>query len=172
MTIEEKSSYHYVGKAFCKYWKAYGGFRALLGSAYLHGSALISLACYPVWDNGWYDMSLSITPSILGFSLGGYAILLAFGDEDFRLAISGPDPDGNPSPFMKANAAFIHFIVISTIALLCAIVAKAWESQCWFIGFFGTLVTTYSIGCGMASAFAIFHVAGWYDAHSRQKKTR
>lgn len=151
---------------FQLYWKAYGGFSALVRSPYLHFSILLSAACYPLWKEAeWVDLVISVTPSVLGFSLGGYAILLAFGDDKFRGAVCGRNPDGSESPFMRANAAFIHFITVSTMSLIYGIIAKSWkvcDSVCAALGF---ILFIYSVATALASALAILTVASWYDAH-------
>lgn len=167
---------HYRGVriTFRDYWKAYGGFGDLLRSPYLHLSLALSAALCPFWRNDaskLYDLIMTIVPSVLGFSLGGYAILLAFGDEEFRMRISGADKDGSDSPFIKANGAFVHFIVVSVIALAVGLIGMAWDFNGWF-GFLSCALLIYSIACALASAFAIFRVAGWYDDLAKLKKDR
>ena len=68
-------------KIFRKYWSLYGGTKAILTSPYFHVSLLLAVICSPYPK--WQESTLTIVPSILGFSLGGYAILLAFSNEKF-----------------------------------------------------------------------------------------
>ena len=164
--------YRGVAKTLREYWSIYGGLRALIGSPYLHVSVIVSMLVYSAWkpDPGeLFDLIFTIVPSILGFSLGGYAILLAFGDDHFRQIISGPDKDGRASPFMEVNAAFIHFIVVSTLTLILGVVGSAIDvSGC--VVFVACVLLIYSIACALASAFAIFTVAGCFDTFNASKK--
>jgi len=164
--------YSGVGSTFRDYWRLYGGFKALISSPYLHFSVLCSLLLWPLWLEKsalLYDLILAIVPSVLGFSLGGYAILLAFGDREFIQRLSGPDADGKPSPMMVVNAAFIHFIVVAVLSLFLGIIGAAWNfSGCYAL--VTCFVSLYSIACALASAFAIFRVADWHDIYAGNNK--
>lgn len=107
------------------YWVSYGGTRALLLSPYLHFSIIISILIYPNWsktsEGFWYDVAISVLPNILGFTLGGYAILLSFG-ERILSAICGKDEDGYQSPFIELNAAIIHFIICQVFTIVISII--------------------------------------------------
>ena len=77
-----------VFKSFFLYWRGYGGIIALLSSLYVWLSLVITLIIainncdqQNLWE--WYENVINIIPSILGFALGGYAILVGFGDEKF-----------------------------------------------------------------------------------------
>lgn len=167
------ATYRGVGATFQAYWRTYGGIIALLKSPYLHFSLVLTFVVAPLWCDSkgmWFDVVMSVVPSVLGFSLGGYAILLAFGDEQFRLAVSGSDDNGAPSPFMVANAAFIHFIVVSSSALLYALIAKAWGIVGSAFAALGVALFIYSVATALAAAFAIHHVASWYDDYAKIKK--
>ena len=112
---------------FLRYWEAYGGIWALIKSPYFIASIIITIFLYPHWSSpGWWEDSLSIMPNLLGFSLGGYAMWIAIGDDNFRKLISGADEDGTPSPFMEINAAFVHFIILQILSIITSIVAKAY----------------------------------------------
>lgn len=165
--------YAATAKNFGKYWKIYGGLSAMLKSAYLHGAVLFTVLAYPLWTDknaNWADIALGVTPSILGFALGGYAVLFAFGDEKFRLIISGPDKDGRASPFMEANAAFVHFIIVNVVSLAGAVLIKAWPHV--YLPFMGLAfcIFSYSLFSALAAVMGIFHVAGWADKYAENEK--
>lgn len=164
-----------------RYWGYYGGWRALVTSYYLWASFLVSAVFYPMWSSGgWWNYVLGVTPSLLGFSLGGYAMWIAFGDSSFRKMISG-DSDGKPSPFMEVSAAFVHFMIVQLLAILVALLAKAYyfelSSTHWLIvlmgeyyyyiclfGFYlGFSIFVYSLFSAMAAIMALFRAAHWYD---------
>ncbi len=173
---------------FSRYWKAYGGFKALLTSPYLWASIFISLALFPHWSQpNWWDDVLSIMPNLLGFSLGGYAMWIAIGDDDFRQLISGEDDDGEPSPYMEMNAAFVHFIILQLLSMVLALFAKAyyftlpeghfilemfggWFKYLCLAGYYVSyLVFIYALLSAIAATFALLRVSSWYDMHQSNK---
>lgn len=167
---------------FSRYWKAYGGFKALLTSQYFWLSFFITLALFPHWTQpNWWEDVLSIMPNLLGFSLGGYAMWIAIGDDDFRQLISGEDEDGEPSPYMEMNAAFVHFIILQLLSMILAIFAKAyffplpeghilfeflggWFKYLCLTGYFiSYFVFIYALLSAVAATFALLRVSSWYD---------
>lgn len=178
-----------LGDLVRRYWQAYGGFQAVLLSRYFHASLIITIMLAPLWiKSGWWDLVLAIIPAGIGFSLAGYAALLAVGDEKFRSLIAGNEPDDEDdkvSPFLSINATFVHFIIVQFISLVIALVAKAWAPirlyapvRSFLLDVFpdflsiailnigsalGFLIFIYSISTGVAATFALFRVATWYD---------
>ena len=161
--------YKGVFDIFGIYWQAYGGWQALFRSFYLHVAVLCSAICYPIWmnkiDTNWYEVPISIIPNLLGFTLGGYAILLAFGSEKFIKMIAGPEPDGSASPYMEINAAFIHFLIVQSLSLLVGIIGMVWELKDFVSGFLGFTLFLYVLTTLVAACMAVFRVAGWFDKH-------
>lgn len=105
-----------------RYWSAYGGFAALFTSAYFYAAIICALVSHEYWrSRPWWADAIAILPNILGFALGGYAVLLGFGDEKFRRAISGSTSTSKRSPYLVANAAFVHFMLVLATALLGAV---------------------------------------------------
>lgn len=165
-----------------RYWSTYGGFKAVLKSWYFRIAVVITFMLYPQWSSpNWWDDVLSIMPNLLGFSLGGYAMWIAIGDDDFRKLISGEDPDGKPSPYMEVNSAFVHFIVLQMLSMLLALIAKAyyfeWDRDLiivknlepYLLGltlgsyFLSYLVFIYALLSAIAATFALLRVSSWYD---------
>lgn len=146
------------------YWKNYGGILGLLTSPYLLMAVVISFIGSPMWlcpgrVPTWYSLSLSCVPNLLGFTLGGYAILLAFGDEKFRKLISKEVEDNEPSLFMAVNGAFIHFILVQVLAILAAIIATAWSIKVGLFAFIGFTLFIYSFATGVAAAFTVLDLS-------------
>lgn len=176
-----KNSYAGVGGIFARYWRAYGGSRALFSSPYLHVSALLAGAMSPFWlRESWWETALSTLPNVLGFTLAGFTIWLGFGDEKFRALISRAKPD-RESPFMGVSAGFAHFVVVQILALMAALWAKAMNfplpSNCWLydhIGFIaipgqfvGFLLFIYALMSALAATLGVLRAASWYDQHKR-----
>jgi len=169
---------HYKGvfEGLKLYWKVYGGLSSLITSPYLHLSLIISLIAHPAWmsqnkETFWFDLSLSTLPNLLGFTLGGYAILLAFGDDRFRKQIAEKTDDGNPSLFMSLNGAFLHFIITQAIAILFAIIGNALEIKAGVFAWIGFTLFIYSILTAVAAALAVLDVADLFEI-LRNKETK
>lgn len=124
--------YKDVRAIFAVYWGAYGGTRALRRSPYLHVAMGCLVLTFPFWTTPlWWDQVISVLPNLLGFTLGGFAMFVGFGDERFKKVLTGVDPPalpGEQSIFVEVCASFVHFLLVQLIALLFAIVVKAW----WF----------------------------------------
>ena len=191
--------YKGVKKLFLRYWIAYGGLRAIITSPYFHASILITFISSGTWmSEVWAETPISVLPNIIGFSLGGYAIWLALGDDKFRAAISGKSSTGEDSPFIKVNATFVHFIALQILALIVALIAKSkpidnsplslqsfllnaapwlnsFSNTIGSVGsFIGYMLFIYAILSALAAVMAIFKIAGWLDMHhvNQQKKAQ
>lgn len=194
MSDKNKTQYSHLCEVLLSYWNSYGGTKTFLCSPYLHIAIILSVVMWPIWtQSNWWDLVISILPSVVGFSLGGYAIFTAFGNEDFKYAISGIDDKNKKekqqySPFIQANASFLHFIIIQLVALIFAVLAQAriYNSlsehiklkimdvltiKDFFIidgitqlfWFFAFSLFVYALSLAFAATFAIFRMALWFD---------
>lgn len=171
-----------------RYWKSYGGFKALFTSGYFYISIVMTIFLFPHWlTREWWEIVIAIMPNVLGFSLGGYAMFLAIGDEKFRGFISGPEDDGGASPFMEVNSAFVHFIILQILAIFMAIFADAYNfslsEDCFLVreyyeyirvlsiagSFIGYFFFIYALSSALSATFAILRVSSWYDHFSGRK---
>lgn len=167
------------------YFETYGGARALVSSRYLHVALTLNVISVGRWTKpGWWDEPLAVLPNMLGFSLGGYAVLLAFGDSSFRETLAGRSAKG-ASPFLVMNTTFVHFIVLQTLTLLFALLCKNTYVEPADLGvnatsFFGSTLAFFAVGrycfwflghtlflyaicLALAATMAVFRVARWYD---------
>lgn len=169
------------------YWSIYGGFKAVLFSPYFHISIAITYLLQGVWtEAGWWTHVLDIIPNVLGFSLGGYAIWLAIGDDKFKSLIAGKDEEApeESSPYMDISVAFVHFIFVQFIALILALLAlgasKQWpfpevhfcigdqivvnthDIKVW-ASCFAFLTFIYALMTALAATFQILRYSIWYD---------
>jgi hypothetical protein len=152
-------------KEIKEYWTAYGGGRDFGRSPYLVLSVLFALGiCFfksDEWE--WYNQSLSILPNLIGFSLGGYAVMLAFGDRRFQDAVRGKGSGGTPSPYLKISATMAHFVLVQIITLLLSVCCASGELTNPVLNFFGTVLFVYSILLGISATFSIFFMSRMYD---------
>ncbi|WP_160117021.1 hypothetical protein [Acinetobacter chinensis] len=169
------------------YWNAYGGWKALWSSIYLKISIVITFLCSQAWhSDNWISDAITALPSLLGFSLGGYAVWLSIGDERLKKILYVNKDSSKPTAYMKVNAAFVHFIFLQIICLLylyllkfnsVPIILKYFESD-WifsnefyflksiltdFFNALGFFLFVYAILSMLAAVFAIFRIARWTD---------
>lgn len=173
---------------FIKYWHAYGGFTAIFKSPYFWTSVLLTLILLPHWTHpGWWDTVLSVMPSVLGFSLGGFAMWMSVGDNEFKSIIAGSEDQSSTSPFMEVNATFAHFILLQLSSIVLALISKAYDIKipiqnffyrilgeslfCLDIAlyFFGYFVFIYALLTSFAAVMALFRVSSWYDDMQTEK---
>jgi hypothetical protein len=173
--MKENEHYHIyrnVKDSLLLYWNIYGGWAALSKSPYLHLAIVASFFCFPIWSSPqkpyWYDLPMATLPNLLGFTLGGYAILLAFGNEKFLMILCAKD-DTETSPFMNVNGAFVHFIVVQALAFFLSIFALCWNIKSGIFAFVGFTLFLYSLLTGVAAAFSVLRLGKWYDIFLERK---
>ncbi|AKR56286.1 hypothetical protein XM25_10860 [Devosia sp. H5989] len=150
-------------KTFSRYWGLYGGLRALLRSPYLYCALLVTVLCEPFWtkidpqgESSWAQTSIDIIPSLLGFSMGGMAIMLAFSNATIFTAIT---QKGKPnSLFLTVVANFYHFILFQIISIILAIGTRAFPSV-RPLSFFGFWAMIYAILVALATAGQLLRMA-------------
>lgn len=167
---------------FPKYFEAYGGLNALVKSKYFWAAVAITAVCSRYYTTAeWWNLSLSVVPGLVGFSIAGVAIFVSLGSDALRARIAGKAPgDDAESPFMAFMAMFTHFIVIQLLALIAAVIAKAFydarpivanplaglaadlQAPFWL---FGGLCFTYAILLCVALAVEIYRLASMIDAY-------
>ena len=152
--------------AFQGYWKAYGGFWSLLRSTYFLVAIALTILCAKLWipvkgeTLGWVQLTVDIIPSLLGFALGGMAIMLAFSSGKFLDAIRQKGKDD--SYFLKMMASFFHFTIVLTGALVMAYLAQpGWLPNWinWGVSFLGFLLSIYGILLALSTVSSIWHTA-------------
>ncbi|MHB8370774.1 MAG: hypothetical protein ACYDBP_13995 [Leptospirales bacterium] len=164
-----------------RYWSAYGGFRAFLSSPYFHASLGMCLLLKHYWmEKPWWETTLSVLPSVLGFTLAGFTIWLGFGDEKFRSSLMvGKD---KRSHYMSVCATFAHFVIIQIIAILLAVMALAYRLSIpktpfslellnyikIILRFLGFWFFIYAIFTALAATLAVFRTATWYERISKE----
>lgn len=158
-------------------WRITGGTKNRLKSFDCFLALAITLLCMPAWTKpGWWEMPISIMPSFLGFTLGGFAIFLGFGSDSFKTFIANSDHE--KSEYLSVSSSFLIFVIFQIISLIYSIIAKSlffpaplflsfinyFSSYInpifWFLGFF---IFIYSILLGLKSALRIFRVSRWYN---------
>lgn len=167
-----------IREIFGRYWTAYGGWKAVMTSGYFHLAVLLLLITTPYWlHQPWWEQPLSIIPNLLGFSLGGLAMFLSFGNEAFQKIIARRDDDEPISAYASLASSFVHFMILQVAALTLSLARNALDftfnwptavqpwvtSATFFFSGLAYLVFLYSITSMLAAVFAIFRVTGWFE---------
>jgi F0F1-type ATP synthase assembly protein I len=170
-----------------RYWSAYGGWRAVIRSPYLHLSLILLAITTHFWlTSPWWEQPLVVVPSLLGFSLGGLAMLLSFGNTKFQTFISVRDSGehSEPSALITTSASFVHFMLAQLLALLVAICFKSLDFYVpWPASFravmvacnvlfsaIGYLIFLYSILTMIAAVLAVFRMTSWFETFQNHNK--
>lgn len=169
------------GKVLARYLRDYGGLRSILLSPLFLISLVIALLDYDTWLSGsWVELSQALIPSLLGFSLGTYAILFSLLTGKLKQSLQKlATPDG-VSFLAMVNATFFHFIFVQILALMWAFlyagttlvdlgrllvpsfpVASDIVSAMAVVGSFaGFLLLIYSFMLILGAALAVYRLAG------------
>lgn len=146
------------------YWSAYGGSGCFIKSPYLwiafFSSLLVMTCAKECWS--WPSLAVSVLPNMLGFTLGGYAVMLGFGDKKFQNCIKGPEDTGQTSPYLFMSASLLHFILFQILSLLVSIFCQAIDVNI-IVSFLGCWLFLYSIFLAIAASFSIFFFSRMYD---------
>lgn len=176
-------------RIYSYYWTVYGGPKSLLSSFYLHLSLVITALSFNIWMNSeWWALPLSMLPNILGFSLGGFAILISFGNENFTKALLTIPKNKEFSAYENVASAFAHFIIIQILAMIFALLAKSFYfavpswlpvgeiiSCCLFIfrtlfWFVGYLLFVYALMASLAATMRILRLARVFTKSQNQNQ--
>jgi len=106
-------------------WNFYGGSKSVKESVYFRIAFIITLITFPLWlKPGWWDIVLGVLPNLLGFSLAGMAMLLAFGNIDFQKWIKKKGDQA----FIEMSASYSIFIIAQVLAIIVSLIFKAFYS--------------------------------------------
>lgn len=181
------------------YWRSYGGLKALLGSWYLWGSLLGALVVFPLAypdfyqlypdlcleypifyhissNITWFDLTISIIPSMLGFTLAGYTIFLTFGDMKFVSSLMGVFRHNQnlafTSPYKRFSASLAHFVIVQVFALIFAVWGNAWKITNSIPAVVGLWLFAYAIATALATTMAIFRLSRMLERATLENATK
>lgn len=151
------------------YWKTYGGFKAVRGSPYLWISFALSVILTLFGTEWyWYLEAKNILPNMIGFSLGGYAIMLAFGDSYFLQTLkdakhSEAKEKEEFSAYLGISASLAHFVIVEIVVLIIALFYDALSINNKIAAFLGCWGFLYALSLALAATLAIFFLSRMYD---------
>ncbi|TIM22161.1 MAG: hypothetical protein E5Y74_11050 [Mesorhizobium sp.] len=168
------------GKRLRSYFSAYGGVPAVIGSPIFGIAVVITALNYSEWMTpNWVSKTEALIPSLLGFSLGTYAILFSLISNRLKGALQKVLVREGVSYLHAINATFFHFIIVQVVALAWAFLFEGtWFRDVmnlaaprfpfaqeifwwgWKIGsFMGYLLLIYSFLLMIAAALAVYRLA-------------
>jgi hypothetical protein len=159
-------------------WENMGGIKTLIKSFDFRLAVIISLLCWSAWTTpGWWLVPISVLPSLLGFTLGGFAIFLGFGSDQFKELIASENE--SRSEYLSVSSVFLFIVTVQVFGLLYAIVCQSlWvptpsilkfaepvlpylNKISWFFAFF---IYIFGIVLSLRAAIRIFRVSRWYNS--------
>ena len=159
-------------------WENMGGTAAFWKSFDFRFALAVSLMCWPSWlAPNWWESTISVLPSLLGFTLGGFAIFLGFGSDQFKELIAREDE--TKSEYLSVSSTFLFIVAVQVVGLLYAIICKSiWVPTpallnyispilpylnpiAWFVGYF---LYVLGIVLSLRAAIRIFRVSRWYNS--------
>ncbi len=157
------------------YWSAYGGWRDLVRSPYLHISLLLGLHSIYFTDQedpvSFYDLAIVILPNLLGFTLAGFAMLMAFGNQEFLEQLCGvrTGEKEKHSPLIKHGATYMHFLIVQGLVLIFSMLCKVAKTDHIIVCFIGYASLYYSVFLSIATVASVFRMVRYFDKFSYNK---
>lgn len=167
-------------------WRIVGGWRGVLLSGHFWIAVAVWALCAPAWmEPDWWKDPISVLPSLLGFTLGGFAIFLGFGSDAFKDAITQEEEE--KAQYLSVSAAFLMFVAFQVLGLLWAIACAAtwrpppeWLSfaasslhQSRYVGWgLGYFLFIYGIVLSFHAALRIFRLSRWYNSFMVAMRTQ
>jgi hypothetical protein len=154
------------GRVLRAYWSAYGGWWAVVSSPYLQIALVLSVIYALVQGvDGAASVGIDLFSSLLGFTIGAVAIVLAVSATDVFVFLA---EDGEPhSFFIKMVANFVHYTIVQALGLVVSVLT---EGVGCGVGFLATLLIFYAIVVSISIAFQLFDMARVYNTHAGLKK--
>lgn len=159
-------------------WQIVGGWSEVIRSGHFWTAVILWVICIPTWTTPeWWKDSISVLPSLLGFTLGGFAIFLGFGSDSFKEMISSENE--KEAQYLSVSAVFLTFVGVQVLGLLWAIACAAtWQpTPSWlspmsdilyhgrlFFWGIGYLLFLYGIVLAFHAALRIFRLSRWYNS--------
>ncbi|MEN7433742.1 hypothetical protein VA599_23640 [Chromobacterium sp. TRC.1.1.SA] len=112
----------------------YGGVCAIFMTLHFWISVVMLLLTMQYWmRHEWWGQVLNTIPTLLGFSIGGFAIFISLGDHDFKKALCHElesAAEGTPTTFKTITTQICLASLSQALAMLVAILANAILADC------------------------------------------
>lgn len=159
--IDFKESCQKTRKTFGFYFSEYGGFQSLIVSPYFVISIVLTVSCSSFvaqamdGTRSGVGIIFSVIPNILGFSMGGMAIVASLSTHGRFIKIS----EGKEySLFSMMMANFFHFVLIQCLAIIFCVLSSAYLNFGIF-AYIALFLFFYSILSAVAIAGQLLNVS-------------
>lgn len=130
----------------------------------------------------WWDQVIATVPTLLGFTLTGFAIFLGFGSDNFKRFLAMGESEAE-NQYLSVGAAFVLFVIVQLVALIFAMVVKGFQFptpefllpfQTYLIvgsaivAGTGYFVFLYGLMLSLRAALRIYRLSRWYSMYLRQ----
>ncbi len=179
MSEEHKNKWEVFTSRLRKYLYYYGGWSEVFISPFFILAFLLSLLNYQLWQKEWIDLSQTLIPSMLGFSLGTYAILFSLISVKLKRALKEVRNVRGISYLHEMNATFFHFIFVQVLCVMISFMHSGTglyavlklvfgpseflgDAFWWgrtFSGLLGTILVFYSLLLAVAAALIVYRLA-------------
>lgn len=153
-------------------YRNYGGVRSFIKSGYVWTAVAVTVLSWPkVKDGTWGDLSISVLPTLAGFSIAAYAVFFSVLGEKARKVLSSPAAElGNRAPLLILASSVSHAVCVQISAILLSVIFQAkpfpairgyeLEASIFNILFssIGMFLTAYGIILILASVLSIFRI--------------
>jgi len=161
--------------------KSYGGWKALFLSSYFLSSFVLTALCAPLWlmqQDGsflWPQYPIAIMPSLLSFSIGGFAIFLALSNG--RMLDAAREDGVDDSLYMSVCSVFFNAIIFQISSILLALILLALSKigphlLLKIYSMIGYFVFLYSIISVLAIAVSLLQLAQLINRADRNQTNR
>lgn len=171
-----------------RYVHEFGGWEEIFGSPLFNLSLVIALLNWQYWENDWVDISRSLVPSMLGFSLGTYAIIFSILSPKLKRSLREV-PNEKGIPYLREmNATFFHYIIVQVTALMLGFLHSgtslfiftemifgrsqnlnsAFYAARILSGFAGTTLLIYSLLLAISAALIVYRLATIVEPESQE----
>ena len=161
-------------------WRSTRGFKGICHGPEFWLAVVGWILTTPYWlMSPWWDQVINVLPTILGFTVSGFAIFLGFGSDDFkRFLTRGTKVDDNA--YISVGAAFVLFVGMQLLAMFFALVVKGFQFEtpavllpywrCIQIGNYlaggvGYFIYLYSLVLALRASLRIFRLSRWYSKY-------
>jgi hypothetical protein len=107
-----------------------------------------------------WEAAMNVVPSLLGFSIGAMAIVLAFSGSKFFGVLA--ERGREDSAYINLTAMFVHFSIVQSAAIIFALISRL-QPDSILLGFLATFSVIYGLATAVATALALFGMARIYN---------